>query len=341
MKRIAWAFVLIASIAAPVFGQAKQGSTLEAVRKRGYVIAGVNSSNAGWAYLKPSGAYEGFEIELARAVATAVFGNPSKVQFRPLTSKERFTALQTGEIDFLVRTATHTLTRDTDLALNFTSPYFYDGQSFLVRKDSGVKRVEDLDGATIAVLTGSTGEITLSDIMASKGLKYKPLLFESLEELKNAFFAGRADAWTSDKSSLAATASTYPNAADYVTLEATVSKEPLGMAVRHGDDQWLDIVQWTLNALFFAEEKGITRANVDKVKASTKDPETLAFLGARDALGAKLGLSPAWAYDIVKQVGSYEEIFNRHLGPGTVFNITRGLSVPWTKGGLLYSPPFK
>jgi len=341
MKRFAWVVALVSVLAVSAFAQPKQGSTLETVRKRGYLIAGVNSSNAGWAYLKPSGNYEGFEIELAKALATAVFGDPTKVQFRPLTSKERFTALQTGEVDVLIRTATFTLTRDTDLALNFTSPYFYDGQSFLVRKDSGVKTVDDLDGATIAVLTGSTGEITLSDIMAARGLKYTPLLFESLDELKNAFFSGRADAWTSDKSSLAATASSYPNAKDYVTLEATVSKEPLAMAVRHGDDAWYDAVQWTLYALFFGEEKGITSANVDKIRASTKDPEIQAFLGKKDDLGKKLGLSTTWAYDVIKKVGNYEEVFNRYLGPSTVFNITRGLSVPWTKGGLLYSPPFK
>ena len=320
---------------------AKHGATLDAVKKRGYLIAGVNSSNAGWSYLKPDGTYEGFEVEFARAIATAIFNDPAKVQYRPLTSKERFAALQSGEIDVLIRTATHTLTRDTDLSLNFTTPYFYDGQSFLVRKDSGVKKLEDLDGATIAVLTGSTGEITLSDVMAAKGLKYKPLLFESLDELKNAFFSGRADAWTSDKSSLAATAATYPNASDYMTLDMTVSKEPLAMAVRHGDDDWYDLVQWVLNAMIFAEEKDITSVNVSKVKSSTKDPEIQSFLGVKNQLGSLLGVSNDWAYNIIKKVGNYEEIFNKHLGPKTIFNIPRGLSQPWTKGGLMYSPPFK
>jgi len=320
---------------------AKQGATLNIVKKRGYLIAGVNSSNAGWAYLKPDGTYEGFEIEFARAIATAIFNDPSKVQYRPLTSKERFAALQSGEIDVLIRTATHTLTRDTDLALNFTTPYFYDGQSFLVRKDSGINKIEDLDGATIAVLTGSTGEITLSDIMASKGLKYKPLLFESLDELKNAFFSGRADAWTSDKSSLAATAASYPNSKDYITLDMTISKEPLAMAVRHGDDNWYDLVQWVLNAMIFAEEKNINSSNVAQIKSSTKDPEVQSFLGVKDQLGSLLGVSNDWAYNIIKKVGNYEEIFNKHLGPKTIFNIPRGLSQPWTKGGLMYSPPFK
>ncbi len=324
-----------------VFAQAKQGATLAAVMKRGYLIAGVNSSNAGWSYLKSDGSYEGFEVEIARAIAAGIFNDPSKVQYRPLTSKERFTALQTGEIDVLIRTATHTLTRDTDLALNFTTPYFYDGQSFLVRKDSGVKNIEDLDGATIAVLTGSTGEITLAGLMAAKGLKYKPLLFESLDELKNAFFAGRADAWTSDKSSLAATAATYPNASEYLTLEATVSKEPLAMGVRHGDDQWYDLIQWTLYTLFYGEEKGITQANVTQIKNSTKEPDIKNFLGVKGNLGSMLGVSNDWSYNIIKKVGNYGEIYNKHLGPGTIFNIPRGLNKPWTQGGLLYAPPFK
>jgi len=329
----------VSAFAAPA--SPKQGSTLESVKKRGYVIVGVNSSNAGWSYLKSDGSYEGFEIEFARAIATAIFNDPSKVQYRPLTSKERFTALQTGEIDVLIRTATHTLTRDTDLSLSFTTPYFYDGQSFLVRKDSGIKSVADLDGATIAVLTGSTGEITLSDLMASKGLKYKPLLFESLDELKNAFFAGRADAWTSDKSSLAATAATYPNASEYMTLDTTVSKEPLAMATRHGDDEWSDLIQWTLNVLFYGDEKNITSVNVGQVKSSTKDPDIQAFLGAKGQLGSTLGVSNDWAYNIIRKVGNYGEIYDKHLGPKTIFNIPRGLNTSWAKGGLLYSPPFK
>lgn len=341
MRRIVSAFMLVVLAAFGAMAAPGQGGTLDAVKKRGYLIAGVNASNAGWSYLKPDGTYEGFEIEFAKAIATAIFNDPSKVQYRPLTSKERFTALQTGEIDVLIRTATHTLTRDTDLALNFTTPYFYDGQSFLVRKDSGVKSINDLDGATIAVLTGSTGEITLSDIMASRGLKYKPLLFESLDELKNAFFSGRADAWTSDKSSLAATAATYPNASQYMTLEATFSKEPLAMGVRHGDDEWFDLVQWTLNALFYGEEKGITSANVAQIKSSTKDPDIQSFLGAKGNLGSMLGVSNDWAYNVIKKVGNYEEIFNKHLGPKTIFNIPRGINQQWTKGGLFYATPFK
>jgi len=343
MKKAVSLGLLLCVMIAGVFAAdtAKQGSTLETVKKRGYLIAGVNSSNAGWSYLKSDGSYEGFEIEFARAIATAIFNDPSKVQYRPLTSKERFTALQTGEIDVLIRTATHTLTRDADLALSFTTPYFYDGQSFLVRKDSGIKSIEDLDGATIAVLTGSTGEITLSDIMASKGLKYKPLLFESLDELKNAFFSGRADAWTSDKSSLAATAATYPNASAYLTLETTVSKEPLAMAVRHGDDDWFDLVQWTLNVLFYSEEKNITSVNVSQVRSSTKDPDIQNFLGAKGQLGSMLGVSNDWAFNIIKKVGNYGEIYDKHLGPKTIFNIPRGLNVQWTKGGLFYATPFK
>lgn len=318
-----------------------EGSTLKTVLDRGYLIAGVNSANAGFSYLESDGTYKGFEADIARAIATAIFGDPSKIEFRPLTSKERFVALQNGEIDLLVRTATITETRDTELGLDFTVPYFYDGQTFLVRKDSGIKTPEDLAGATIAVLTGSTSESNLSDYMAAKGITYKPLLFESLDELKNAFFSGRADAWTGDKSSIAATAATYPNASDYVTLDTTISKEPLGIAVREGDSKWKDICQWTLFALFFGDEHNITSANVDQIKATTKTPEVQTVLGTRGNSGKQLGLSPDWAYNVIKTMGNYKEIFDRHLGPGTIFNVARGLNRPWTEGGLNYSYPFR
>ncbi|PKL10785.1 MAG: amino acid ABC transporter substrate-binding protein [Spirochaetae bacterium HGW-Spirochaetae-8] len=318
-----------------------QGTTLQTIKNRGYLVAGVNSANAGFSYLMPDGSYEGFEVEFAKAMSVAVFGTPDKVEYRPLTSKERFTALQSGEIDLLVRTATVTSTRDIELALDFTTPYFYDGQTFLVRKDSGIETLKDLEGATIAVLTGSTSETNLSDIMAANSIKYKPLLFESLDELKNAFFAGRADAWTGDKSSIAATASTYQNAAEYKTLEITISKEPLAIAVRHGDNNWKDIVQWVLFAMFLGDEKNVSSANVDAIKAETKDPELQTMLGVRGETGRTLGLANDWAYQVIKQVGNYAEVFNKHLGPDTVFNVSRGLNTPWTQGGLFYALPFR
>lgn len=316
-------------------------STLDTIKNRGYLVAGVNSANAGFSYLMSDGSYEGFEVEFARAVAAAVFGDPEKVEYRPLTSKERFTALQNGEIDLLVRTATITTTRDCELGLDFTVPYFYDGQTFLVRKDSGINSINDLEGATIAVLTGSTSETNLSDYMAANSLKYKPLLFESLDELKNAFFSGRADAWTGDKSGIAATAATYPEADQYKTLDETISKEPLGIAVRHGDNEWKDICQWTLFAMFFADEHNITSANVDSVRIDSKVPEVQNVLGKRGNVGKMLNLSPDCFYNVIKKVGNYKEVFNKHLGPDTVFNVSRGYNKPWTEGGLHYAYPFR
>ncbi len=319
----------------------KKVSTLDTIKKRGYLICGVNASNPGFSYLDSKGNYVGFEADMGRSLAAAIFGDPEKIQFRPLTSKERFSALQSGDIDVLIRTATHTLTRDTDLGLNFTVPYYYDGQTFMVRKDSGIKKISDLEGASICVLTGSTSEANLSDIMASKNLTYKPILFENLDELMAAFEKGRADAWTGDRSGLITRMRNTANPSAYTLLDVTISKEPLAIAVRQGDDQFYDIVSWCLYGLFFGEEHGITSSNIDKIKASTKKPEEQAFLGTRSDLGAKLGLSNDWAYNMIKKTGNYGELFNKHFGPNSGLSIPRGLNKEWTDGGLLYAPPFR
>lgn len=316
-------------------------STLEAVQDRGYLICGVNASNPGFSYLDPDGNYIGFEADMGRAVAAAVLGDKEKIQFRPLTSKERFAALQSGEIDLLIRTATHTMTRDTDLGLNFTAPYYYDGQTFVVKRDSGIKKISDLEGASVCVLTGSTSESNLADYMASKGITYRPVVYENLDELIAAFEKGRADAWTGDRSGLLTKIQNTADPDAYTLLEETISKEPLAIAVRHGDDQWYDIVSWTLHALFFGEEHGITMANIDSVKAETTKPEEKSFLGLENDLGAKLGLSKDWAYNAVSQMGNYAEILNRHLGKEAGFDIPRGINKPWNEGGLLYAPPFR
>ncbi len=316
-------------------------ATLDTVMDRGYLIVGVNASNPGFSYLDPDGNYLGFEADMGRSIAAAVLGDPEKVQFRPLTSKERFAALQSGEIDLLIRTATHTMTRDTDLSLDFSAPYYYDGQTFMVRKDSGIKTIADLEGAAICVLTGSTSEGNLSDIMASRNLTYKPVLFENLDELMGAFEKGRADAWTGDRSGLMTRMRNTADPSAYTLLDETISKEPLAIGVRHGDDQWGDIVNWSLYGLFFAEEHGITSANIDSIKSSTEKPEEQAFLGMRSELGSKLGLSNDWAYNMVKKTGNYGELFDKHFGPESGLSIPRGFNKPWTGGGLLYSPPFR
>ncbi|MGE4584189.1 MAG: amino acid ABC transporter substrate-binding protein [Sphaerochaeta sp.] len=313
-------------------------STLQQIRDRGYIVVGVNASNPGFAYLQEDGSYQGFEIDLAKALSVAVFGSPDKLEFRPLTSKERFVALQSGEIDVLIRTATVNLSRDTELGLDFTSPYFYDGQTFVVRDNLGINTIEDLEGASIAVLTGSTTETNLAATMASKNISYRPLTFENLDEMKSAFINGRVDAVSVDKSSAVVFLAQFENAGDFKGLEETISKEPLGIAVRHGDSNWKDICQWTLFAMFYGDEHNITSANVDEVRATTSSPETKNVLGTGKELGPMMGLSLDWAYQIIKQVGNYGEIFDRNLG--IPLRVTRGYNKPWNQGGLFYANPF-
>ncbi len=313
-------------------------STLQQIKDRGYIVAGVNASNPGFAYLQEDGSYSGFEIDLAKALSVAVFGTPDKLEFRPLTSKERFVALQSGEIDVLIRTATVTTSRDTELGLDFTSPYFYDGQTFVVRGDLGIETLQDLEGASIAVLTGSTTETNLAAIMASKQIEYRPLTFENLDEMKSAFINGRVDAVSVDKSSAVVFLAQFENAGDFKGLEETISKEPLGIAVRHGDSNWKDICQWTLFALFYGDEHNITSDNIDEVMATTTSPETKNFLGTGKELGPMMGLSTDWAYQVIKQMGNYGEIFDRNLG--IPLRVTRGYNKPWNQGGLFYANPF-
>jgi general L-amino acid transport system substrate-binding protein len=311
-------------------------STLQTIKDRGYIVAGVNATNQGFAFLESDGSYNGFEIDLAKALSVAVFGSPDKLEFRPLTSAERFVALQSGEIDVLIRTATINITRDTQLGLDFTTPYFYDGQTFIVRADAGVNRLEDLAGASIAVITGSTTETNLAGVMASRKINYQPVTYKDFEEVKNALVSGRVDAISADKSAAVVFLEQYGSG--FKGLEETISKEPLGMAVRHGDSNWKDIVQWTLFALFFGDEHNITSANIDQIKESTTSPEIRNFLGLSLEHGTMLGLSNDWAYQVIKQAGNYGEIFDRTLG--IPMHVTRGFNKPWSQGGLFYANPF-
>ncbi len=318
------------------------GETLKAIKERGKLICGVNGQLPGFSFVDPQGNWSGFDADFCRVLAAAIFGDATKVEFRPLTAQERFTALQTGEIDVLIRNTTWTLVRDTDLGLNFTVTTFYDGQGIMVRKDSGFAKLEDLNGGTICVQKGTTTELNLADAFSTAGLTYTPATFEDINQTYGAYAEGRCDAVTSDKSQLSSVAKgALPDPENHVILDVTLSKEPLGPVVRHGDDQWLDIVRWAVFATFFAEEKGITSANVDQVKASTADPEVKRFLGLEGDLGLKLGLNNDWAYNIVKQVGNYAEIYDRNLGPNTSTYIPRGLNSLYKDGGLLYSPPFR
>ncbi|MGE0087066.1 MAG: amino acid ABC transporter substrate-binding protein [Desulfococcaceae bacterium] len=316
------------------------GETLDAVKKKGFVTVGVNGSLFGFGQPDEKGVWKGLDVDTGRAVAAAVFGNAEKVKFVPLTAVQRFTALQSGEIDVLCRNATRTLNRDTALGLNFVTVNYYDGQSFMIPKKLGIKSAKELEGATVCVLPGTTTEQNVADFFRSNNMKWKPVVIEQNAELAKAFFAGRCDCLTSDASQLAGIRAVAPIPSDYIILPEIISKEPLSPAVRHGDDQWRDIVDYAVLAMIEAEEQGITSQNVDEMLKST-NPAIQRFLGVTPGNGATLGVDEKFAYNIIKQVGNYGEVFERNVGANTSLALERGLNALWTKGGLMYSPPFK
>jgi general L-amino acid transport system substrate-binding protein len=331
-------FALILALVVPA-GFAAAG-TLDEVKAKGFISAGVNEGLFGFSKPDEKGEWRGLDVDTARAISAAVFGAPDKLKFVPLTAKTRFTALQSGEVDVLTRNCTQTLTRETALGLNFAHVNYYDGQGFLVPKKLGLKSAKELNGATVCVLPGTTTELNLADYFRANGMKMKPVVIESTPELAQAFFAGRCDVLTSDASQLAATRAVAPTPTDYVILPEIISKEPLAPAVRHGDDQWYDIVNFSVLAMIEAEELGITSKNVDEM-LNSKDPKIQRFLGVSPGNGQALGLDEKWAYNIVKQVGNYGEVFERNVGVNTPLKLERGLNAQWNNGGLMYSPPFK
>ncbi len=332
--------LLIVMVAVLALASVSMAGTLDDVRAKGYLRAGVNGSVFGFSMPDKKGVWKGLDVDTAKAVAAAVFGDANKVKFVPLTAVQRLPALQSGEIDVLCRNTTQTLTRETKNGLNFVHVNYYDGQGFLVPKKLGIKSAKELDGATVCVLPGTTTEMNAADYFRSHGMKWKPVVIENTAELNKAFFAGRCDCLTSDASQLAAQRSVAPNPKDYVLLPEIISKEPLAPVVRHGDDQWYDIVNWTVMALIEAEELGITSKNVDKMLKS-KNPQIQRFLGVTPGMGKALGLDDKWAYNIIKQVGNYGEIFERNVGVNTPLGLERGLNALWTKGGLMYAAPFR
>jgi general L-amino acid transport system substrate-binding protein len=323
-----------------MFGFAHAGKDLDAVKKKGFIQAGVNGGVFDFGMPDEKGVWKGLDVDTARAIATAIFGDPNKVKFTPLTAQQRFTALQSGEIDVLTRNATRTLSRETQLGLNFVTVNYYDGQGFLIPKKLGVKSAKELDGATVCVLPGTTTEQNAADFFRTNKMKMNPVVIESTSELAKTFFAGRCDVLTSDASQLAGTRAVAPNPKDYVILPEIISKEPLAPAVRHGDDQFYDIVNFSVLAMINAEELGITSKNVDEMMKS-KNPVIMRFLGTTEGNGKALGLDEKWAYNIIKMVGNYGEVFERNVGVNTKLGLERGLNALWTNGGLMYSPPFK
>ncbi|HEX8048185.1 amino acid ABC transporter substrate-binding protein [Rhizobium sp.] len=341
MKKIALSALLgAAALAYSVSGAS--ASTLGDVKAKGFIQCGVNSALLGFSQPDASGNYAGFDVDLCKAVAAAVFGDVTKVKYTPLSAKDRFTALQSGEIDLLSRNTTWTISRDTALGLNFRPVTYYDGQGFMVRKELNVKSALELSGAAVCVQSGTTTELNLADYFKTNNLQYNPVVFDKLEEVNAAYDSGRCDVYTTDQSGLYALRLTLKNPDDNVVLPEIISKEPLGPAVRQGDDQWFDIVSWTAYALVNAEEFGITQKNVDELKNSP-NPDIKRFLGAEQGstLGTDLGLTNDWAYNIIKGVGNYGEVFDRNIGAGSPLKIARGLNALWNKGGIQYAPPVR
>ena len=314
-------------------------SRLELIKERGYLIVGCNKELPGFGYINKEGEYEGFDVDFGKAIAAAIFGDASKVEYRPLTAPERLPALQTGEIDVLIRNTTWTLTRDTVNELDWGAVTFYDGQGMMVRKASGWQTLEDMEGAVVAVTTGTTTEMNLADSFETIGVSYSPLLFESTQDTNIAYAEGRADGQTSDKSQLAALRSALDNPEDHIILDVTMSKEPLGPLTAHGDNQWNDIVRWVTWGMMEAEETGVSSANVDAMKSSS-NPTIKRLLGVEGDLGTSLGLSNDFMVNVLKAVGNYAEVYERHLGPNGI-NIPRGPNKLWNDGGLLYSMAFR
>jgi general L-amino acid transport system substrate-binding protein len=328
------------AVSVALVGVAPAG-TLETVRQRGALVCGVSQGLPGFSSPDKDGSWTGIDADFCRAVAAAVLGDGRKVQFRPLSGKERFTALQSGEIDVLSRNSTWTQTRDTALGLNFVGVIYYDGQGFLVRRGLGVKSASELDGAAVCMNAGTTTELNLADYFRTRKMQYTPVLFEKSDEALGAYIAGRCDVYTSDQSGLYAQRLKIGDADAHVVLPEIISKEPLGPAVRQGDDAWFNIVRWTLFALIGAEELGIARASVNELAKTARNPDIRRLLGAEGRAGANMGLDAQWAVRAIAAVGNYGELFDRHLGARSRLKIERGLNRLWTGGGLHYAPPVR
>ncbi|MBJ7417257.1 MAG: amino acid ABC transporter substrate-binding protein [Niveispirillum sp.] len=338
--RLGGAVALAAAYVAFTAVPALAGPTLDAVKSKGQLTCGVNTGLPGFSSPDSQGKWTGLDVDICKAVAAVILNDTAKIRYTPLSAQQRLTALQSGEIDLLVRNTTWSLTRDAQ-GLDFAPPVYYDGQGLMVAKSLGVTSAKQLDGATVCVQPGTTTELNLADWFRAHNLSFKPVVIEALDEVNAAFFAGRCDVLTTDISGLAgvrASVATKPD--DFIILPEVMSKEPLAPVVRHGDNQWRDIVSWTIYALIEAEEKGITQANID-AKLKDPDPSVQRLLGVQGDLGTGLGVDKAWAYRAIKAVGNYGEIFERNIGKKTPLKLDRGLNALWTNGGLMYAPPIR
>ena len=336
-------FLVGATAALAAFGvTAASAGTLDDVKARGELVCIVNTGLPGFAFTDASGKWQGFDVDFCRATAAAVLGDASKVRYKPATGKTRFTILNSGEGDLIYRNTTWTFVRDVDVKLTFVGVNYYDGQGFMIKKAKGVKSAKELDGASVCIQTGTTTELNLADFFRANNIKYEPVPIESNEEARTNYLADRCDVYTTDASGLAATRATFKDPQNHIILPEIISKEPLGPAVRQGDDQWADVARWVKNALVAAEELGITQANVEQMASKPSDnPEINRLLGSEGDLGAMLGLDKQWAVRAIKAVGNYGEVFDRNIGPATPIGLERGLNALWTKGGLQYTPPFR
>ena len=323
------------------FATASQAATLDDVKERGNLNCGVNVGLAGFSAPDSDGNWQGLDVETCRGIASAIFGDPDNVVFTPLTAKERFTALQSGEIDVLSRNTTWTATRDNSLGLNFTATTFYDGQGFMVSKDLNIESLEGLNGASICIQSGTTHELNLADYFPSRDIEINTVTFDTPDQTAQGFAHGRCDVLTSDTSQLSALRLQLPEPDSVEILETLISKEPLGPVVRQGDDQWLDIVQWTIFAMVNAEEMGVNSDNVDEMRDNPPNPGVARLLGKDGNYGEQLGLPNDWAYNIIKNVGNYGEVFATTVGEDSPLKIQRGMNALWNEGGILYAPPIR
>lgn len=326
--------------ATAVYAQTATSATLDAVKAKGYVQCGVTGGVPGFSAPDANNNWSGLEVDYCRALAAAIFNNADAVRYTPLTSQERFTALSAGEIDVLSRTTTWTMSRDTQLGIKFVGTMFYDGQGFMVRKADNITSALDLSGAAICIESGTTTELNAADYFAANNLEFNTVVFVDQDEVVKAYEDGRCDVYTTDSSALAAERSKFANPADHVILPEIISKEPLGPVVRQGDDGWFNLARWTYFALLEAEELGVTQANVDDMLASD-NPAIKRLLGVEGDFGTPMGLTKDWAYQIIKALGNYGEIYDKHVGPSTPIGLARGLNALWRDGGIQYSPPIR